>query len=303
MNKEWIEQNLNYLEQKTERNIFSEFEPTEDFYNKVFQASEFSFVIRQLCSHVGLLTVPEVEVVGDSDTPVLDLQSGSRYFEKIIDSGGDISSSSPFSAKIRIGIHQLYRVYNVGQILAHEIAHHFLNSNFIRPIKDDENEMFTDLTAIYIGFGKLVINGAVDQSSDLVVKPIHIFKDGTHYLGYPLLAYAYYLCQIRKGVKKSDIYKFVKGPCRDFVRSFDFYKDKKLTIWTRFIAMFSSIPRLPDTNGTQILQKAWKLDERRYRIVKCIGCDASLKIPKTEKILSITCPKCKKEFKVGIRYT
>jgi hypothetical protein len=302
MNKEWIEQNIGYLEQKLIGNIIYEFEPTEDFYTRVFQFSEFGSVLYQLCSHAGLSTVPEIEVVGDSDIPVLDLQSGSRYFEKVIDSAGDIHSTSPLSAKIRIGIHQLYHVRNVGRILGHEVAHHFLKSRIIRPVKEDENEMFTDLAAIHIGFGKLIINGAIDETPDSVVKPIHLSKQGTPYLGYPLLTYAYYLCQIKRGVPNPALYESVNGPCVTFIKSFDFYKDRKLTIWTRFLAMVSSIPKLPDTDGTKILQEAWRLNEQRYRIVKCVGCGASLKIPKKETMLSVTCPKCKKEFKVGVRY-
>lgn len=307
MNKEWIKQNLGWLEQNLKgrlvSNIIHEFQPTEGFYSRLFQASEFNCILRQLCLHAGLSIVPAIEVVGDSDIPVLDLQTGSRYFEKVIDSAGVFRLKTPFSTKIRIGISQLYRVYNVGQILAHEVAHHFLSSKFIRPPKEDENEMFTDLAAIYIGFGKLIINGAVNQPPELVVKPILLSKEGSLYLGYPLLSYAYYLCQIKRGVKNSSLYQFVKGPCAGFVKSFNFYEDRKLTMWAKFLAVLFSIPKLPDTNGIQLLRDAWRVDERRYRIVKCAGCNAGLKIPKTGKMLSVTCPKCRKEFKVGIRYT
>jgi hypothetical protein len=302
MNKDWIARNIDYLEDKTNRSNLQEFEPTADFYKNLFESSKFSSVIGKLCSHVGILTVPEVEIVGDSDVLGLDLQTGKKYFEKVIDSAGDIRATSPISSKIRIGIHQLYRVHNVGQILAHEIAHHFLNAKIIRSSKDDEIEMFTDLTAIYIGLGKIIINGAVDQSPKFVNKPIHISSDGIPYLGYPLLSYAYYLNQIKKGFEKHNLYRFVKQPCRDFVRSFEFYEGRKLNMWTRFVAMVSSISKMPDTDGAQIIQDAWKFDERRYRIIKCVGCGVDLKIPKTEKTLIVTCHKCKTEFKVGVKY-
>ena len=43
--------------------------------------------------------------------------------------------------------------------LAHEIAHKYLHINKLAFTDNYENEIFTDLTAIYLGFGKIMLNG------------------------------------------------------------------------------------------------------------------------------------------------
>jgi hypothetical protein len=302
MNETWVEKNLDYLNQKLNRNIFKEFEPTPLFYFSISDATDLHDALHQLCSHIGITIIPEIEIVGDSDIPVLDLQKGTKYFEKVIDSAGDIKSTSSYTAKIRIGVHQLYRAYNIGQVLSHEVTHHFLHLKNITPIKENENEMFTDLAAIHIGFGKLTVNGASDKPNDYVSEPIHFSEQGIPYLGYPLLAYAYFYSQTQKGARKSSLLEFTNGPCVNFIKSFYFYKNPKLTKLQRFWESLSRIPKLPDTDGTKIIKEAGRLDESIFRIVKCIGCGIDLRIPKTDKILMITCPECKKVFKVGIKY-
>jgi len=304
MDKEWVEQNLDRLARALGESVplycTREFEPTKKFYDSLFQASEFSFIVRQLSSYINLPTIPDVEVVGDSKIPVLDLQSGLRFFDKVIDSAGDYSSRTPFAPKIRIGASHFRNVHVLGRILAHEMAHHFLRSKLIKSDKEDEGEMFTDSAAIYLGFGKLMLNSATGEPPESVLRPIYLSQEGNPYLGYPLLAYSYCLCQAKRGITKNAIYQHLREPGASMVKAFVYHRDKNRTFWLRSLEVFGFIPPLPDTDGRQIIKEAWRLDERRYRIVDCIACGAHLKVPKTEKVLEVRCPKCKKGFRVSI---
>jgi len=168
MNKQWIQQNLDRLSTSCPCVSGREFAPTKNFYDRLFQAAEHDSFIQELCFHVGIQIIPEIEVVGDSEVPILDLQAGLRFFDKVIDSAGDYKQESITPGKIRIGASHLRHVHKFGHILAHEIAHHYLRLNLVHPTAEDEAEMFTDLTAIYLGFGKLMLNGAADEPLDFV---------------------------------------------------------------------------------------------------------------------------------------
>jgi len=73
----------------------------------------------------------------------------------------------------------------------------------VRPKSDIKNEMLTDLVAIHVGFGKLILNGASQDQSDKLEKPLHISDKNIPYLGYPLLSYAYWSLHDRKLTRKS----------------------------------------------------------------------------------------------------
>lgn len=52
-----------------------------------------------------------------------------------------------------------YTVQHILAILAHEISHHFLNTHSISMEPEEKNEVLTDVTAIYLGFGQLLLEG------------------------------------------------------------------------------------------------------------------------------------------------
>jgi hypothetical protein len=308
MNTEWINENLDYLEaelapycpiEKT-----AEYDPSTRLYNDLFHAGDFTYFVRQLCEHIRLPTVPEIEVVGDSDMPRLDLQAGLRFFEKEIDSAGDYSSRVPFKPKIRVGASHLRKPRTFAHICAHELAHHFMRYRFIKAPTEGQDEMLTDLTAVYLGFGKLMLNGAVDAKAASVGEPIHLSDKGVAYLGYPLLSYVYYICQIKRGAATRNIYSHLEPPCVQMVKAFAHAHGKRRSWWSSVLELLTAhiAPRLPETDGTDIYQGAWRLDERRYRIAVCPGCGVKIKIPKSDKNLEVRCPKCRKEFLVGTRY-
>ena len=69
-----------------------------------------------------------------------------------------------------------YTLDNLFGILAHEITHHFLHHFNICKSNEKENEIFTDISAIYLGFGHLLYSAyqIISYDSDWVEK-----KDGS----------------------------------------------------------------------------------------------------------------------------
>jgi len=322
MNKDWVKLNLAHLRVELSRalplELTTEFTPSASLYDALFRATDFTFLLRQLCEHVHIPTVPQVEVVGDSDVPLLDLQAGLKFSKKEIHSAGQYRSDTSLSSKITVGASYLRRPRAFCGICAHELAHHLLRSKSIMALSEHEGEMLTDLVAVYMGFGKLMLNGAVDTGTAYAQEPIHLAAKGVAYLGYPLLSYAYYLCQTMRGPGEEDMYGSLEGPCVDHVRAFSYHHgrgvnhccERKTRWWA--VALYylvgigpspaPSPPALPETDGTASYQGAWRLDMNRYKMVACPQCGARLKIPKSDKRLEVTCPNCRRVFLVAYRY-
>ncbi len=98
---------------------------------------------------------------------------------------GRIRVASPLHP-IQIPIFYVGKKYAVGAILAHELTHAFLFSNEIWVEDPNENEMFTDLAAVFVGFGKLLLNGLIVVTDE--------YQSEGHVLGYlspELISYCY----------------------------------------------------------------------------------------------------------------
>jgi len=305
MNKEWIEKSLIRIKKQVAKSWLKqtkEFEPTENFYANLLSHKSIRSAAEKICHHIGIYTSPTTEIVGDSNITTLDFVTGRRFENKEIESAADVFSTSLISMKIRIGVHQMGKPKTLGHILAHESTHHFMTIANIYPESDFENEMFTDLTAVYIGFGKLMLNSAIEDQIENVKKPIYMGNKRIPYLDYPLLTYAYFLCQKERNIPREQLFNNLDGPCVSYLKSFEFYYNRKNTFWSKIIGFFSGIKEPPDCNGKIIYEEALHRDPNRYNIIKCIYCNTSLRIPKTDKILNVTCPKCKKNFIVKVRY-
>lgn len=62
----------------------------------------------------------------------------------------------------------------IGGIIAHEMAHAILTENELNLINRLDNERLTDFTTIYVGLGKLLLNGKI-VNSQLHLPDLHIF--------------------------------------------------------------------------------------------------------------------------------
>jgi|GEM_PF-5474726 len=101
-------------------------------------------------------------------------------------------------AEIQIPFPFVGEPYLIGAILAHEISHFLLFSRGVVLAEPFENERFTDLGAVFFGFGKLLLNGKAGElgrGTGLLVE--------LGYLSLDLTLYAYQLVNTRRNVRTS----------------------------------------------------------------------------------------------------
>jgi len=170
MDKNWLDSKMEYLNQTM--GIFKHlsvdflFEPTNEFYSKLEIGTIASFedtmkmidkgqvgmippniqkVANRIAKHIGLKVTPRVDYEAILSS---DLFSGDKHTVAEI-KGNNIKVSSNYEKKSKA----------LGAILAHEITHFVLNTKGIILSNKEENERFTDLAAIMLGLGKLMLNG------------------------------------------------------------------------------------------------------------------------------------------------
>jgi len=89
----------------------------------------------------------------------------------------------------------------IGAILAHEVAHIFLHRCGVRFSDEFENEVLTDTTAVYVGFGPTILNAVSETTSHL---PNNVIQTRTHHFGYLTLDEFGYILAKRDGVYGTD---------------------------------------------------------------------------------------------------
>jgi hypothetical protein len=178
MNKEWVNEKLDLLAQKLgsfkQESINFFFEPTEEIYKKLESGDENELysVIVKISKHLEISRVPAAKY------------DWGIKMEPEIAGQALIKNVYPFDA-IRIPFYYVGKKYAVGEIISHEITHVFLFSKGIFLNDVNENELLTDLTSVFIGLGKLVLNGKIVISDDSVS------SEELGYLPFDLIVYAF----------------------------------------------------------------------------------------------------------------
>lgn len=86
----------------------------------------------------------------------------------------------------------------LGAILAHEISHFFLLNQGIALPTAFENERFTDLGAVFLGFGKLLLNGKAGELGEGTGLLVEL-----GYLSFDLILYAYRAVNVQRNIDAS----------------------------------------------------------------------------------------------------
>lgn len=255
----WIDSKLAYLIQKTgyvrPRTKFI-FEFDLDFYN----SSDLQYNSDILTKHIGLDTSPKIKMVKTS--PDIDnskkWEAGSFYYN---------IRGEPI---IEIYYKRIRNSKALFAVLAHEMAHYFLYDNNKISYNIKKNEYLTDLTAIYLGFGKLLLNGyePIKKTSQ---------KSNGKYLTEESI-YGY--------LKVKDIANIFVILCYFYKISLDKAKrnlDKQAKIHIEKSASYILEIQKTIINNSSIKEKI---------IMKCHYCEQKLRFPRKKKDLKIICPNC-----------
>jgi hypothetical protein len=191
--KKWIDEKLGFLDQAQKnfsinsKNFF--FEPTESIYMKLESGDEYDLqsVANKIAKHIGIVPFPDVKY--------------DWGLKMELDTAGKFSMTQS-SRIIRIPFYYVGKKYSVGAILAHEITHAFLTYRGIIFSETRENEVFTDITSIYIGLGKLGLNGLIIATDDI--------NNEIHSLGYltpELFLYCFRIINEKKSIPNEIVLK------------------------------------------------------------------------------------------------
>jgi len=149
MDREWVDDQLRMLSRRL--GIFRPnphefyFEPTEAIYERLASGDEHDLqsVVTAIARHVDVVSIP--------------IASYEWGVKMDLEVAGLIEARHMY----RIGIPFFYvgKAYATGAIVAHEITHAFLFSKGIGFPDTQANELLTDVSTIFIGLGKLLLNG------------------------------------------------------------------------------------------------------------------------------------------------
>ncbi|MGM5484239.1 MAG: hypothetical protein ACQER9_04975 [Nanobdellota archaeon] len=173
INEEWIKKEIAHLHAhigiyKPDNNFL--FEPTKEFYKSISNGNfkSINIAIQQLSSHISCNVNPSFGGWITESDYISNKQIIENNETNIEGKAGLIYSNDRYNSKIQINERYKSHPIIIGAILAHEITHHSLMEKKLYYYKNkDKNENFTDLAAIFFGFGKLLLNGYLKSSEKI----------------------------------------------------------------------------------------------------------------------------------------
>jgi hypothetical protein len=183
----------------------------------------------------------------------------------------------------------------VAAILAHEVAHIFLHRCGVRFQDAFENEVLTDTTAVYVGFGPVIMNAATQSKVNL---SSNVVQTRTNYFGYLTLEEFGYIQAKRDDVVGLDSFSTIaSGPAQSA-----FLAGKK-----RMYSERRKRPYVPPTvSVSQWVESIWRRffpgppreqGPLRHGRFECVCCSQELRIPAIGKQLIVRCPNCDSRHK------
>lgn len=134
---------------KNSFNLSSDFK--NNFYSSINLKEKYEHNLKELMEHMLLyIGMPYYGVD-------IEIIYGNAKNQK--DYSGRYINKSDIKKKIVLVLKESYSLNTIISILAHEISHYFLYSRNIKLDDVLENEILTDVCAIYLGFGSFMIDG------------------------------------------------------------------------------------------------------------------------------------------------
>jgi hypothetical protein len=303
---EWIDNQIIFLNSRLgiyrpepAENFF--FEPTGGFYGFIAQGriEPLNEAMRMLANHLLSISVPIIED-WEGSTDFLTTHDHDYSIDGA--DPGFITYDGPNRSRIKIGFINKHSPYVMGAILAHELTHHFLFNKNIGYPEIIENERFTDFGTVFLGLGKLTLNGyepiswTVGQGEKKVK---YTYKIG--YLSQnEMAAIMRKICLFRKIPISTTMNNLTEKSSRMLIKEFyetikiNRYETKKGNIINFFRKLFSTKSETDNDHGIDLSKKHYG----EFITIACRTCKRKLKIPVVNSKLKIKCPHCYDKFMV-----
>lgn len=306
IDEDWIDKRIKFINgqigiYKTRGSDFF-FEPTEKFYEEtVSKGTEgLNEIMGKMAEHINTPTVPWIKPWGQQENPVVTIEDNKNNEDNGF--AGVINYRSPYQSQVELNIKNKYSPLILGAVLAHELTHHFLFSKGINLEDIDENERVVDLTTIFLGLGKITLNGY-----ETFVIGDKFYKIG--YLSHRDMAMIFDKVCLLRGIP-TEVAKrnLTKGSLREYniVRQDRIKKEKRRKklekIKTIFPFGFGKKEERTEKDDSQKINNT--KEPKGFSVIKCprYSCKSNLRIPKNKGTLMVRCPICGHSFKTKTRY-
>lgn len=134
------------------------FEPTKEFYQSISNGAvaNLNQAVQNIASFIECSTYPVIEEWDGLQNPLV---TKDYDWTKSKEPAGMIYFCDPRHSIIHLNMTNRYSPNVLSAVIAHEITHHFLMHKSIGYTNELENERLTDLATVYLGLGKLTVNG------------------------------------------------------------------------------------------------------------------------------------------------
>lgn len=132
--------------------------------------------------------------------------------------------------------------------LSHEISHKYIHFNRLTIKNSYENEVLTDLTSVYLGFGKLMLNGVEVVEKTKIGNTEKTYTKTVGYLNRDQLAFIYLVVNYAQGESSLSYYSNLNDSALETVKRIE----------TKYRTLFENI-KLYRTKTTEINELRYKL--------------------------------------------
>ncbi len=218
--REWIDEKIDYLYSKISKE-YVVFEPTKEFYDKL-EKIDIIPPLKEVLENIDKNRSPyimfgeatkSIEKHLERTVPKIEF----HQLEQTVDVNGRIIAGKyqvgGDKREIEISSDYKKKGKQLGTILAHEIAHDFLFSIGIVLQDTIENERLTDLAAVMLGFGKLMLNGIEEKSMGATKKLCYLSSSD--------LVYAYAKVNLLYKVPIKNYYTNLDSVAYSLVKQYD----------------------------------------------------------------------------------
>ena len=317
---EWINKQVGFLNMRLGIYRLADggdffFDPTPGFYGFISQGSTSALNegIRMLADHIIAPSSPLIEEWDGSANP---LTISDHDWSEQKGPPGMIHYDGPLRSRIKIAITNAHTPHFMGAILAHELTHHFLANKEIGYPDEAENERLTDFATVFLGLGKLTLNGydpikwSVPRAGQIITYNYQI-----GYLSAREIADV--MCRVCafRSMSLSDVQSNLShSGCGHLAASQDAFvrcerrrqqeeerdarRTRRKEIWRAFVSRLCRQPNQPQPASPPPFTKN-EHEETHKRVVKCIECGQKLRVPESAKAIRVSCRACGKTFVVA----